>query len=108
MLLQSIQESRGRNEQHRLRKIAAGLEDAIAFSSGDASRGRAAEPTDVGAVRKAMAKTREAFAAAYKLPLGTVRDWEQQRRQPDAPARALLTLIAADPFRVERLLAKAD
>lgn len=89
-------------------KIAAGLEDAIAFSSGDASRGRAAEPIDVRAVRKATAKTREAFAAAYKLPLGTVRDWEQQRRQPDAPARALLTLIAADPLRVERLLAKAD
>lgn len=86
--------------------IAAGLEDAIAFVQGDDTRARVAVPIDVRAVRKATSKTREAFATAYKLPLGTVRDWEQQRRQPDAPARALLMLIAADPKGIENLLAQ--
>jgi len=35
-----------------------------------------------------------------------LRDWEQGRRQPDAPARAWLTVIAADPQAVERMLAR--
>ena len=41
--------------------------------------------------------TQEEFAARYKIPLGTLRDWEQGRSQPDAPARAYLHVIASDP-----------
>lgn len=82
-----------------------GLEDAVAYAEGDATRGRVANPpVDVRAIRAKTGKTREAFAAAYALPLGTVRDWEQQKRRPDAPARALLAVIAADPERAERIL----
>jgi putative transcriptional regulator len=87
-------------------KIAAGLEDAIAFAGGDASRGRARDPVDVKAIRAKTGKSQQAFAAAYGLPVGTVRDWEQMRRQPDAPARVLLSLINADPEGVQRLIAK--
>lgn len=85
-------------------KIAAGLTDAIAYAEGDTSRGRVAAPLDVRAIRKATGKTQDAFADAYHLPVGTVRDWEQQRRTPDAPARALLAAIQADPATMERLL----
>lgn len=88
-------------------KIAAGLEDAIAYAGGDTSRGRIAAPLDVKAIRKATNKTQDAFAAAYHLPVGTVRDWEQNRRQPDAPARVLLSLIQAAPDAVEKLIEKA-
>lgn len=88
-------------------KIMAGLEDAIAFAQGDTSRGRIANPVDVKKVRAATKKTQAAFARSYRLPLGTVRDWEQNRTAPDAPARALLALIAAEPETVERLLAKS-
>jgi putative transcriptional regulator len=38
-----------------------------------------------------------AFAERYHIPVGTLRDWEQGRSEPDAPAKALLKLIAADP-----------
>jgi putative transcriptional regulator len=31
----------------------------------------------------------------YRIPLGTLRDWEQGRSYPDAPARAYLEVIAA-------------
>ena len=88
-------------------KISAGLEDAIAFARGDASRGRIAKPLDVRAIRSATKKTQKQFADAYQLPVGTVRDWEQNRRQPDAPARVLLSLIQAEPETVEHLVAKA-
>ena len=88
--------------------IKAGMDDAIAYAQGDLSRGRVANPQiDVRAIRAKTGKTREAFASAYRLPLGTVRDWEQQKRRPDAPARALLKVIEADPERVERFLAEA-
>jgi putative transcriptional regulator len=88
-------------------KISAGLEDAIAFARGDASRGRVAKPLDVRAIRSATKKTQKEFADAYQLPVGTVRDWEQNRRHPDAPARVLLSLIQAEPETVEHLVAKA-
>ena len=89
-------------------KIAAGFEDAIAFAQGDASRGRIAKPVNVKAIRERVRKTQAEFARAFHLPVGTVRDWEQNRRQPDAPARVLLHLIEVDPETVERLLAKAE
>jgi hypothetical protein len=38
------------------------------------------------------------------IPLGTLRDWEQGRAQPDRPTQAYLKIIACEPERVERLL----
>lgn len=87
-------------------KIAAGLEDALAYQAGDATRAKEARPVDVKAVRERARKTQAQFAAAYHIPVGTLRDWEQGRRQPDAPARALLSVIAADPVAVERMLSR--
>ena len=91
--------------------IKAGLEDAIAFMQGDETRGRVARvgspPVDVRAIRAKTGKTRQAFATAYRLPLGTVRDWEQAKRRPDTPARVLLAIIDSEPEEVERLIAKA-
>lgn len=89
-------------------KIAAGLEDAIAYSEGGGARGRVASPLDVKAIRAKTRKSQEAFAATYRLPVGTVRDWEQNRRQPDAPARVLLALIQAEPETVEQLIVRAQ
>ena len=55
-------------------------------------------------IRRALELTQEEFAARYHIPLGTLRDWEQGRTEPDQPARAYLTLIARDPDRVSRTL----
>ena len=44
------------------------------------------------------------FAERYRIPLGTLRDWEQGRTEPDQPARAYLILIARDPDYVYRTL----
>lgn len=40
------------------------------------------------------------FAKQFEIPVGTLRDWEQGRSQPDQAARAYLKVIAADPGRV--------
>jgi putative transcriptional regulator len=55
-------------------------------------------------IRRALALTQEEFAARYHIPLGTLRDWEQGRAEPDQPTRAYLRVIAGEPERVERLL----
>ena len=55
-------------------------------------------------IRRALELTQEEFAARYHIPLGTLRDWEQGRAEPDQPARAYLTVIARDPNRIQRML----
>jgi putative transcriptional regulator len=55
-------------------------------------------------LRRALGLTQEEFAARYRIPLGTLRDWEQGRSQPDQPARAYLSVIAHDPEAVRRAL----
>jgi len=55
-------------------------------------------------LRRALALTQDEFAARYHIPLGTLRDWEQGRTEPDQPARAYLKVIAQDPETVRRLL----
>ena len=59
---------------------------------------------NVRKLRVRLGMTQEAFAAAYRIPVGTLRDWEQGRKRPDAPARAYLMVIARDPEAVARLL----
>lgn len=62
---------------------------------------------NVKKLRERLGLTQEAFAAAYRIPIGTLRDWEQRRKLPDATARAYLTVIARDPQAVANLLADA-
>jgi putative transcriptional regulator len=55
-------------------------------------------------IRRALELTQEEFSVRYHIPLGTLRDWEQGRAEPDQPTRAYLTLIARDPEHVNRTL----
>ena len=55
-------------------------------------------------LRRALGLTQEEFAARYHIPIGTLRDWEQGRSEPDQPARAYLKVIAGDPDGVRRAL----
>ena len=48
-------------------------------------------------VRRALSLTQEQFALRFQIPLGTLRDWEQGRSEPDQPARAYVEAIARDP-----------
>ena len=69
-----------------------------------ADLGRMSRTPQAKIIRRALALTQEEFAARYHIPLGTLRDWEQGRAEPDQPTRAYLTLIARDPDHVHRTL----
>lgn len=58
----------------------------------------------VKTLRRALSLTQQEFAQRYHIPLGTLRDWEQGRSQPDQPARAYLAVIARDPEHVRKAL----
>ena len=51
----------------------------------------------VKVMRRALHLTQEEFAARFHIPLGTLRDWEQGKTQPDQAARAYLKVIARNP-----------
>jgi putative transcriptional regulator len=59
---------------------------------------------DVAGLRKSLGLSQGAFAQLFGIPLATVKDWEQGRRSPDAPARAYLRVIARNPKAVRRAL----
>ena len=59
----------------------------------------------VKVLRQRLGMTQAEFAEAFHLPITTLRDWEQHRSMPDAPARALLLAIERDPEGMRRLLA---
>ncbi|ETR75503.1 XRE family transcriptional regulator [Afipia sp. P52-10] len=63
---------------------------------------------DVRALRSRSQLTQVEFAARLGVPLETIRNWEQGKREPRGPARALLTLIARAPDLTFALLAKAS
>jgi putative transcriptional regulator len=88
---------------------------AVAGASpcGDAPAAQEDSPGTAGArpvprvktLRRALGLTQEAFAARYRIPLGTLRDWEQGRTEPDQPARAYIKVIASNPEWVSIALA---
>lgn len=88
--------------------LQRGLAQAKAFVEGERQGFVVHDGVDIKAIRKAANKTQGQFAQTFRLPIGTVRDWEQGRCQPDAPARALLAMIAADPAAAEQLMMKAS
>jgi putative transcriptional regulator len=51
----------------------------------------------VRTVRKRLGISQTAFAARYHIPIGTLRDWEQDRKRVDAPSQAYLRVIAREP-----------
>jgi putative transcriptional regulator len=55
------------------------------------------EPGDVAALRKFVCMTQESFAEALGISVHTLRNWEQDRVQPDGPGLALLRIAARHP-----------
>lgn len=58
-------------------------------------------------VRRALQLTQEEFAARYQIAIGTLRDWEQDRYEPDGAAKAYLKVIAREPELVRKALERA-
>ncbi|MBR0716107.1 DNA-binding transcriptional regulator [Bradyrhizobium liaoningense] len=61
---------------------------------------------EVRDLRRRACLTQMEFAAKLGVPVETIRNWEQGKRAPRGPARALLAVIAHAPDTVFQALAK--
>jgi putative transcriptional regulator len=86
--------------------MAAALADPDAQPLTPEQLARMKRVSPVKVLRQRLDMTQAAFAEAFHLPISTLRDWEQHRSIPDAPARALLLAIERDPQRMRTLLAE--
>jgi putative transcriptional regulator len=57
-------------------------------------------------VRRKADLSQDAFARALRVPVKTIRNWEQGRSKPDPAARALLAIVDDDPARAFRAIAR--
>jgi putative transcriptional regulator len=78
---------------------------AIATAAHNAAR--AQEARYARNVRGSTGLTQAAFAARIGVPVETVRNWEQGKRSPRGPARALLKVLEEAPDAAFAVLGKA-
>ena len=62
------------------------------------------QPTDIKAIRLKLAKSQSQFALMIGVSVATLQNWEQGRRTPGGPARALLKVAEHDPDAVAEAL----
>jgi putative transcriptional regulator len=87
--------------------LVASIQEAGRIRRGEAEASRVTEiaPVDVKAIRRRLGKSQAEFARMIGVSLATLRNWEQGRRRPEGPARALLKVAAANPKAVAAALA---
>lgn len=61
-------------------------------------------PEDVKAIRSKLSKSQSEFALMIGVSVATLQNWEQGRRQPEGPARALLRVASMNPSAVAAAL----
>ncbi|MBR1189926.1 helix-turn-helix domain-containing protein [Bradyrhizobium sp. AUGA SZCCT0169] len=92
----------------RIVELRDGQEFPLAPAHPEQTAAPAADPTPLPAVRDLRRRSRLTqleFAARLGVPVETIRNWEQGKRAPRGPARALLAVIAHSPETVFAALA---
>jgi putative transcriptional regulator len=83
---------------------AAARSDPDAQPLSDAELKRMKRVPAAKVIRRILDLSQEEFARAFGIPIGTLRDWEQGRVEPDQAARSYLKVIAHDPDAVRKAL----
>lgn len=81
------------------------LDDVLAIKAGAAAKTWSPEQLLVITVRKKLHKSQPAFAALLGIPVATLRDWEQGRKQPDSAAVTLIKVAQSHPQVLEEIAA---
>jgi putative transcriptional regulator len=94
-------------KQNDFDRLVASVKQAGAVRRGQLKPGRVTElqVEDVRAIRSKLAKSQEEFALMIGVSVATLQNWEQGRRRPEGPARALLRVAAKNPQAIVEALA---
>jgi putative transcriptional regulator len=81
------------------KELIASLTEAVEHAESKPTdvRTHLVEVPDVRAIRRQLRMSQQEFARVYRIPLATLKNWEQGRRQPDATTLAYLQVIAKHP-----------
>jgi putative transcriptional regulator len=82
------------------KELIESLMEAAAHARGEHPEGmRISEVRlpDVKSIRETLSMSQSEFASNFRIPLATLKNWEQGRRLPDAPAMAYLRVIERSP-----------
>jgi putative transcriptional regulator len=87
--------------------LTASIREAGRIRRGAAKPSRVTEfaPVNVKAIRRRLGKSQSEFAHMIGVSVATLQNWEQGRRRPEGPARALLRVAATNPEAVAAALA---
>lgn len=87
--------------------LVESIREAGRIRRGEAEPSRVTEfaPVNVKEVRRRLGKSQSEFARMIGVSVSTLQNWEQGRRRPDGPARALLRVAAVNPEAVAAALA---
>lgn len=79
--------------------LVASIRQAGRIRRGEMKPGRVTQfaPADVQAIRARLGKSQAEFARMIGVSVSTLQNWEQGRRRPEGPARALLKVAAEHP-----------
>lgn len=78
--------------------------DEIRRGTRQPSREFTVDALQIKAIRQATGLSQAKFAKVIDVQVATLRNWEQGRREPTGPAKALLRAIHKDPENVLRAL----
>ena len=83
-------------------KLAASIKEAGEIKAGHRAPSRMYEikPPDIRMVRERLDVSQDEFAVMIGVSTRTLQNWEQGRRQPEGPAKALLTVASRNPTAV--------
>ena len=81
------------------------LDDVMAIKAGAPAKIWTPEQLLVISVRKQLKKTQSAFSKLLGIPIATLRDWEQGRKQPDSAAVTLIKVAQRHPQALEDIAA---
>ena len=87
-------------------ELATSVRQAGAIRRGEMKPSRVTEfpPDDVKEIRRRLGKSQSEFALMIGVSISTLQNWEQGRRVPEGPARALLKVAAKNPAAVAKAL----
>lgn len=87
-------------------KLVDSVKQAGKIRRGEMKPGRTFEflPADIKAIRISLEKSQSEFALMIGVSVATLQNWEQGRRHPEGPARALLKVAAKNPEAVAEAL----
>jgi len=89
-------------KKEHFKKLVASIKEAGEIKAGRKAPSRAYEikPPEIKTVRESLNVSQNEFALMIGVSVRTLQNWEQGRRQPEGPAKALLRIASKNPSAV--------